>query len=310
MLTSPVFSEPPPGVAYPCERSLLAPEHLSRWSGLAGGWFSTSAGDAQIGPLELDRPYLGLLEHGHATLEYVAGNRSNAHRLGAGAMCLLVPGGPSIKRYRWLPHGTRQIKFQPDIRLLCEQEMLDERHLTTALRQDFNFQDAELASLLRGMAMEIANGCPNGRLFAQSLSAGVARRILQTHGGGAQGFAPQERGKLTARQLRQVRNLLADGLAQDISVDELAAAAGVSKPHFARLFKNTLGVTPYRYVLKMRLDKGLEMLRGPGGLPLADVALQCGFSSQSHFTDAFRKAFGVTPGSVRQGRFAALPDDY
>lgn len=282
-------------LAHPCERSLLPQQHLSKWTGLHGGWYATPQGDARLGTLDLDRPYLALLERGQAVVECVVDAKSAVRNPRAGDMCLLVPNGPRIRHYRWQPRNTRQIKFQPDLRLLCEQGLLDERYRAMPLRQDLNFQDPELASLLRCMAHEIASGCPNGTLFAQSLSLGVARRLIQTHG--ALGVQP-ERGRFTPPQARAVRDFIASAFAQDISIDALASMTGVSKPHFARLFRSTFGMPPHRYVLKLRLQESLNMLR-TGDTSLADVALLCGFSSQSHFTGAFKKAFGTTPGNVR-----------
>lgn len=75
----------------------------------------------------------------------------------------------------------------------------------------------------------------------------------------------------------------------------LAGVAAMSEYHFARSFKETVGISPHAYVLSRRIARGRAMLsRGEGSL--AHVALACGFSSQAHFTTAFRRSLGVTPG--------------
>ena len=66
-----------------------------------------------------------------------------------------------------------------------------------------------------------------------------------------------------------------------------------------RLFKNTFACTPYQYVLDMRLRHARALVLG-GQLPLAGIAEEAGFSSQSHMTTAFVRAFGATPGDLRR----------
>jgi transcriptional regulator GlxA family with amidase domain len=82
--------------------------------------------------------------------------------------------------------------------------------------------------------------------------------------------------------------------AEDIALDELAAAAGLSKFHFLRVFSARLGITPHRYQLLLRVVHAKDLLRD--GLDLADVALRTGFFDQSHFTRCFHEIVGVTPG--------------
>jgi AraC family transcriptional regulator len=64
--------------------------------------------------------------------------------------------------------------------------------------------------------------------------------------------------------------------------------------YFIRLFKQSTGLTPYQYVLQQRIERAKQLLR-QGNRAIADVALECGFTSQSNFTRAFRRATGMTP---------------
>jgi len=82
--------------------------------------------------------------------------------------------------------------------------------------------------------------------------------------------------------------------AKDIALDDLAAAAGLSKFHFLRVFSARLGITPHRYQLLLRVVHAKDLLRD--GLDIADVALRTGFFDQSHFTRCFHEIVGVTPG--------------
>jgi AraC family transcriptional regulator len=79
----------------------------------------------------------------------------------------------------------------------------------------------------------------------------------------------------------------------------LAQEVGLSPHHFARLFKATYGTTPHRYVQTLRIDAAVESLRRDLTVPIAEVALTCGFASQSHMTELMRRRLGVTPSTLR-----------
>ena len=74
----------------------------------------------------------------------------------------------------------------------------------------------------------------------------------------------------------------------------------MSTRHFARAFRQSTGVPPHRWVLRCRVQRAKEMLRTQA-LPLADVALRCGFADQSHFTRAFAREVRQSPRQWRRG---------
>lgn len=84
----------------------------------------------------------------------------------------------------------------------------------------------------------------------------------------------------------------------DLSLRQLADTAGLSLFHFARCFRAQVGTTPHSYILARRIERAKHLL-ARGELPLAEIALAVGFSSQSHLTTAFRRATGVTPARWR-----------
>ena len=86
-------------------------------------------------------------------------------------------------------------------------------------------------------------------------------------------------------------------LDRNLRVGEAAREACLSPFHFHRLFGAIHGVTPHRYLSRLRLEKARALLRG-GGLAVADVAAACGFESTGSFTTLFKRTFGVTPGRV------------
>jgi AraC family transcriptional regulator len=106
-------------------------------------------------------------------------------------------------------------------------------------------------------------------------------------------------GKLPARGIARVVDHIEDGIDQDLRLPSLAAVAGMSVYHFARRFQETVGISPYSYVLVRRIERARALLRRRDER-LIDIALACGFSSQSHLTTVFRQCLGVTPGEYRR----------
>ena len=103
----------------------------------------------------------------------------------------------------------------------------------------------------------------------------------------------------------EVKRQLFDHLDHPVSLDALAKEVGASVYHLCRVFRRHTGDSIYRYSKRLRLRHGLNLLEQQRA-PLADLALDVGFSQQSHFTEAFRREYGTTPGHVRH-QFASEP---
>ncbi|MDI3561902.1 helix-turn-helix transcriptional regulator [Bradyrhizobium sp. Arg816] len=106
---------------------------------------------------------------------------------------------------------------------------------------------------------------------------------------------------LDDRRLRRVMQFIAANLQNDIRLKDLAEVANLSLFHFARAFRKATGESPHRFVRECRLEKAKDLL-AEGNATLADIALTCNFSSQSSFTRAFTRAFGMAPGQFRKNR--------
>jgi AraC-like DNA-binding protein len=97
-------------------------------------------------------------------------------------------------------------------------------------------------------------------------------------------------------------------LGERLCLDEIARGVGASPFHLARVFRRHTGFSLHGYRMRMRLLRSLDRIEEAGGA-LTDLALDLGFSSHSHFNDAFRNAFGIPPGAIgrsaRRGRAAS-----
>jgi AraC family transcriptional regulator len=104
---------------------------------------------------------------------------------------------------------------------------------------------------------------------------------------------------LDDRRLQRVLQFVDENLQGSIALKDLAAIANLSPFYFARAFRRVTGSSPQRYVRQRRLETAKQLL-SDGRASLADVALASNFSSQSSFTRAFTRAFGVAPGKYRE----------
>lgn len=101
-----------------------------------------------------------------------------------------------------------------------------------------------------------------------------------------------------ADRVEAAKTFLASRLGERVTLDDVARAAHASPFHLARIFQQQTGVPVHRYLTQLRLRASLERLAG-GARDLTRLAFELGFSSHSHFTDAFRQEFGRAPSEVR-----------
>lgn len=105
--------------------------------------------------------------------------------------------------------------------------------------------------------------------------------------------------RLSPLDLQRVKDMIEARLDGGISLADLAAACDVSVGHFARAFRRTLGLTPHRWLLQRRVDHARTLL-GNRDIPIAEVAMLCGFADQSHLTRVFAAQTGQSPGRWRR----------
>jgi len=164
-------------------------------------------------------------------------------------------------------------------------------------------QDGKVYALARRVAASIREGAVASRLEVESIGLSLAAHLLRAHSSirGSRLFARASTGGLAPYQLRRALDRMSDLLADDPSLAELAAVVGLSTKHFARAFRQSTGLAPHQWMIHHRVMHAQAMLVDPAA-QLSDIALACGFADQSHFTAAFRKMFGVTPGRYRRER--------
>ena len=136
-------------------------------------------------------------------------------------------------------------------------------------------------------------------LFVSTIGLAVGLRVLTKYSNIDLTAPPAHKGALAPYQLRKAQEYIDTNLTGDATLDEIAQRVGLSAKHFARAFRQSTGVPPHRWLLQRRIERARELLEA-GDLPLAEIALLCGFADQSHFTVTFKKATGLTPGAYRR----------
>lgn len=215
---------------------------------------------------------------------------------------LLVPAGYSTC---WRCQGGQAVQKELHIRLqpkLIEKvaeafEIGARRDLTNHFaKQDLNLQ--RLAMLLLA---ELRSDGMMGRLYVDSLTQALAIHLLRHYSDAAPTVIAEGTTKvrsLTRAQLQPAIDYIHTYLNRNLSIAELANVVNISPTYFASLFRSAMGIPPHQYVIQQRVERAKVMLLKTD-LTISDIALQVGFSGQSHLTQQFKRVTGKTPKQAR-----------
>ncbi len=219
----------------------------------------------------------------HGALE---GDRARAWRTHRHAL-FLTPAGAAAHWRKPAPSRHINLYFHPDT---LQHDGGDARALAdTPL---FNVQLPGLGPLAEALAQELAAPAPWAAEAADSLGRLILIRAARRHP--VVGANP-----LPAVALARLQDYVQAHLAQRIRVADLARLVGLSPSHFAHAFSRITGRSPHRAVVEARVARAVQLL-SHSAVPLADVALQCGFASQQHLSRVLKQRTGLTPSALRR----------
>ena len=203
---------------------------------------------------------------------------------------------PAGMRSGWRWFGKSDvivITLDPDrVRIFAKRELgiiLDHQQLIDLPQ----FSDADLCNAGVILRDALENDDLTSGVMFEAMSRVFLVKLLQKYGQ----HEPEElalSARFTSGHFQRVLTFVRANLEQTITVDELAAEAGMSSSHFSRVFKETLGETPMQYVLACRIERAMALMKDPKQ-QLSEIAVACGFADQAHFSRSFKKITGVTP---------------
>lgn len=208
----------------------------------------------------------------------------------------IIPRGVPVYSYFHGPHGGVLLSIMPP---------QFERHVTPLmhggkieLNPKFNFRDAQLEYLLRGLLAVAEDGPQGDALVGDLLVNAACIRMAKHHAISKLNHAPQ-RGGLPMSRLKKVFDFIEANLDKEIRLTSLASAANMSLYYFATLFRQSTGLSPHQYVLIRRIERAKQLLRSTK-LSVLEVGLNLGFEHQNNFARAFRRVTGTTPTHFRR----------
>lgn len=248
---------------------------------------------AERGPCHLDDPVLVFCQNIHGRRWYRENGKTVEIECVPGVVEFL---GADYQREwgRWetSPGFTVVLQLSPSVlkRLAPELPHFD-------LATNHSVCDPKLAWLVSELLDEAQCGAPEGGLYAESLSCALIARLAKDYtSGGADEVSAKG---LSASGRRRIVDFIEAHLGDDLSVAQLAQEVGLSPNHFANCFTASFGQPPHRYALSRRIQEALRLLPLSAN-SIASIAMDLGFSSQSHFTKVFREYTGMTPTQARR----------
>jgi len=214
--------------------------------------------------------------------------RGKAHQAMDGAVGLLEPDG--IFRHLQIPVAESVGKLHIDQRVMDDaRRVLGAPNSAVRVRTVITRSPALFTALARlHEALEqTASGLERQELFSR-----VLERVFVD---GIDGSIARQVAGYEVAAVKRARDILHERYAEQISLQELADASGLSQFHLLRVFGRSTGLPPHRYQTHVRLAHARALLRR--GEPASHVAAAVGFADQSHFVRAFRRAHGLTPGA-------------
>ncbi|MES1202714.1 MAG: AraC family transcriptional regulator [Pseudomonadota bacterium] len=186
------------------------------------------------------------------------------------------------------------------------------RQLLEEVAADFGMVNAEDMQLqprlgerdpmIEGIAVSVrealADPDPTSPMYIDYLARMLAAQLLCKHSTKATAADADVLGGLSRAQLERAIEYMDAHLGEPISLAQLAAALDLSPSHFAKRFKASAGAPPHQHLMGMRVERAKRMLQCK--MPIAEIAIDCGFAHQEHLTRVFRRFTGATPAKYRR----------
>lgn len=238
---------------------------------------------------------LHLQLRGDSEMEWWSEGKNRVEATSPGSLILLAPG--TRDRLRWGGSSDRLIlSLRPELLQRRAEELGGSGAIEFSNR--WSLRDGALEHVIAEMARESGEGWPLGSLYADLLGVTLSSLLLRRYASNPLA-APEEKGGLPFPKLRRAMEFITENLSSDLRLEQIASQIEISPFHFARLFRKSLGQSPYQYLLQQRIAIAKVLLRNPS-LSVQEIAMQTGWNSPVNFVRAFRQWVGATPGAWRK----------
>ena len=274
------------------------------WNGVAIDELSAyTVSNMSVGPRDHHLLAINLADHSYVRAQRCGRIYESAGRTGEAA---IIPAGEaSTWDGKVPPHITVRIPARTILDVAAEVYPVGQS--PDDIVNNFRLRDPFIANIAVIFSTELGRAAhPAQDVLVESLITALLMHLLRGYTGRTWRDARPTK-SVGPAALRRALDYIEDQPDERISLDDLAAAAGLSRFYFSRVFRQHIGMTPAAYVERTRLERAKEMMR-LGQLSLMDVAYAVGFSDQSHFTRRFRAYEGCTPSEyVRENAWRRLP---
>lgn len=262
------------------------------WAAIATSRFLLGRIDVTLPPLAA--PTFGINYGDPLKLERTLNGHRTSGSVTPGQLAILPPDVAT----RWSFDTTGDIvlvSLSPDVLNEAIMDGTDRDPRLAEILPRFLIRDLMLERIAHQLLREICEERPEGRLAAQALAQELAQHLIAAHSN----LSPRTPSRYTMApaKLRRTLEFIQANLTREISLQELADAAGMSLYHFAKSFKQTTGYPPHRYLTEQRLRQARILLHD-ATLSIGDVARAVGFS-HSGFAVLFTRYMGMTPTKFR-----------
>jgi AraC family transcriptional regulator len=270
------------------------------------GWDSLHAAVFEEAPFHATEPPVGhpfLIYHiSHPTrvTRQVESESRESALIGPRRICITPGNAETFWGHSGHPEILQVYLRDSILRQACE-EIYGGDGSTVEIVPRFAISDPLLEQLALAIITALEDGRTEDTLYVDTMARLMAMHLARKH---STRVGPELRvasDGLTPPRLRRLLAYIEEHLSDDLTLKRMAAEAELSPFYLARVFKSEVGKSPHQYVLDRRIARARTMLRDTT-IPIADLALATGFSSQSHLSTWFRRLVGVSPAHYRSQR--------